>query len=364
MIPFTLGRYFAWRFLGAAFAVFFGVCTLVVLVDYIELMRRTSDLANISAWTVAKTSLYRVPQITERMLPFSVLVGSMTCYLNLSRRLELVVARSAGISAWQFVAPALIVALVMGLAATAVYNPMSAMLREVSKRLEGEMFGQGQSRLQQTLGGSFWIRQRSPDGQSILNANSSRKQGVQLGGITVFTFDQSGHFHERIEAKSAELDRGFWRLELASVYAAGAAPREYEAYRLNTYLTTEQVRESFATPETVSFWQLPLYIDMAERAGLVAVAYRLQYQLLIARPFLMVSMVLLAASVSLRFFRFGGVPQMVLSGIASGFLLYVLSKVSEDLSKAQLLHPVSAAWLPVMVGSVIGCLVLLYQEDG
>jgi lipopolysaccharide export system permease protein len=364
MIPFTLGRYFAWRFLGAALAVFFGVCTLVVLVDYIELMRRTSDLANISAWTVAKTSLFRVPQITERMLPFSVLVGSMTCYLNLSRRLELVVARSAGISAWQFVAPALVVALVLGLAATAVYNPMSAMLREISKRLESEIFGQGQSGPHQTLGGSFWIRQRSSEGQSILNANSSRKQGVHLGGVTVFTFDQSGRFHERIEAKSAELDRDFWRLEQARVYAAGAAPREYEAYRLNTYLTPEQVRESFATPETVSFWQLPLYIDMAERAGLVAVAYRLQYQLLIARPFLMVSMVLLAASVSLRFFRFGGVPQMVLSGIAAGFLLYVLSKVSEDMSKAELLHPVPAAWLPVLVGSVTGCLVLLYQEDG
>jgi lipopolysaccharide export system permease protein len=364
MIPLTLGRYFAWRFLGAALAVFFGVCTLVVLVDYIELMRRTSDLANVSAWTVAKTSLYRVPQITERMLPFSVLVGSMTCYLNLSRRLELVVARSAGISAWQFVAPALIVSLLLGLAATAVYNPVSAMLREVSKRLESEIFGQSQPGPHQSFGGSFWIRQRSSEGQSILNANSSRDQGLHLGGVTVFTFDQSGRFHERIEAKSAELDRDFWRLGQARVYAAGAAPREYEAYRLNTYLTTEQVRESFATPETVSFWQLPLYIDMAERAGLVAVAYRLQYQLLIARPFLMVSMVLLAASVSLRFFRFGGVPQMVLSGIAAGFLLYVLSKVSEDLSKAQLLHPVSAAWLPVLVGGVTGCVVLLYQEDG
>ena len=55
---------------------------------------------------VAKTSFFRVPQLTERLLPFSVLVGAMACYLALSRRNELVVARAAGMSAWQFVAPA------------------------------------------------------------------------------------------------------------------------------------------------------------------------------------------------------------------------------------------------------------------
>jgi lipopolysaccharide export system permease protein len=55
---------------------------------------------------------------------------------------------------------------------------------------------------------------------------------------------------------------------------------------------------------------------------------------------------------------------MVLSGVAAGFLLYVLSKVTEDLSKAELLHPVTAAWLPVLVGGLTGFVALLYQEDG
>ena len=55
---------------------------------------------------------------------------------------------------------------------------------------------------------------------------------------------------------------------------------------------------------------------------------------------------------------------MVLSGVAAGFLLYVLSKVTEDLSKAELLNPALAAWLPVLAGGMTGFVVLLYQEDG
>ena len=91
--------------------------------------------------------------------------------------------------------------------------------------------------------------------------------------------------------------------------SAASPPRDYDTYLVKTNLTAAQVRESFSTPETVPFWELPAYIEIAERSGLVAAGYKLQYHLLIARPFLLSAMVLLACSVSLRFFRFGGVAK-------------------------------------------------------
>jgi lipopolysaccharide export system permease protein len=90
----------------------------------------------------------------------------------------------------------------------------------------------------------------------------------------------------------------------------------------------------------------------------------MQFYKLLTQPLLLVAMVLLAAAVSLRFFRFGGVQKMVLSGIGAGFLLYILSKVTEDMSKAELLSPAIAACAPVFVGGLAGFMVLLYQEDG
>jgi lipopolysaccharide export system permease protein len=359
----TLSRYFGMRFLTSVIGSFVGVVALAAMIDYVELMRRGADWPNATAWILAKISMYRVPQLTERIMPFSVLVGAMSCYLSLSRRLELVVARAAGVSAWQFVAPAMIGAFVFGTVATTVYNPVSAVLHERSKRLEADMQGENLSALQENTSG-FWVRQKSADGSAIINANSSQEQGATLGGVSVFTFDNEGHFQARIEAKSATLQQGYWQLDDARVYTSGKAPDIEDSYRLATNLTLEQVRESFATPETVPFWQLPNYIDMADRAGLGAAGYRLQYQLLLARPFLLAAMVMLAASVSLRFFRFGGVQKMVLGGISAGFLLFVLSKITEDMSKSELMSPTAAAWIPVVVGGLTGFVALLYQEDG
>jgi lipopolysaccharide export system permease protein len=163
---------------------------------------------------------------------------------------------------------------------------------------------------------------------------------------------------------SSDLEQGHWQLQDARIYASGKSPDVEDSYRVPTNLTLEQVRESFATPETVPFWELPTYIELADRAGLGAPGYRLQYQQLLARPFLLAAMVLLAASVSLRFFRFGGVQKMVLSGITAGFLLFVLQKITDDMSRAELMPPMAAAWIPVVVGGLTGFVALLFQEDG
>ena len=363
MVTNTLGRYFAGRFVISAVGVFASIFVLLVLVDYIEMVRKTSGLVSASAINVAETSLFRVPQLLEKMMPFCILIGAMTCYLALSRRLELVVARAAGVSAWQFIAPALASAIALGVLATTAYNPMSANLRELSKKMEAELFGSAPGGGIQDASG-FWINQVNSDGQVIINAARSEQQGVRLTGLTLFQFDNDFQFKERIEAREATLEDGYWLFKSVRRYSLDSPPLEQDSFRLATSLTPAQVRNSFSTPETVSFWQLPSYIRSSESSGFATAGYRLQYHKLIAQPFLLAAMVMLAASVSLRFFRFGGVQKMVLSGVGAGFLLYVLSKVTEDLSKAELMHPIAAAWLPVFVGGLTGFLALLYQEDG
>ena len=67
MLTNTLGRYFAGRFVINALGVFASIFVLLVLVDYIEMVRKTSGLANASAITIAETSLFRVPQLLERL---------------------------------------------------------------------------------------------------------------------------------------------------------------------------------------------------------------------------------------------------------------------------------------------------------
>lgn len=371
----TLGRYLSARFATTILAVFGTVFALVFTLDFIELLRRAGDAEGATPAVMAQLSLYRTPSIAEQVLPFAVLFGSMATLLQLSRKLELVVARAAGISAWQFLGPGIAVALALGLLSVGAYNPLSALLRQQASTIESKVFG----RKMKGLGPEIWIRQRSADGQAIIRADSAAESagdpgavgigsvtvaGVTVAGVTAFLFDPEGRFVERIEAPEAALRDGYWEFRDARVFTTVEEPQAYGTYLLATGLDGSQVRQRFTPPESVSFWQLGATIARAEGAGLDATRYRLQQDVLLARPLLFVAMVFVAASVSLRFFRFGGVARLVLGGVAAGFVLYVVTEIMRDLGAAGLVGPAFAAWLPAVVGSLLGTLALLYQEDG
>jgi len=361
MIGLTLGRYLSGRFFGMIAMVFLTIFGLVYVIDFVETLRRAGDKPNATVGFVAFLALLRTPAVTEQVLPFCVLFGTMAAFLNLSRRLELIVARAAGISVWQFLVPPAGIALVLGIASVALLNPMSAEMKQRADVIENQLFGENGRKEGDT---SVWIRQKSVDGQAILRAEAITNGGNALKTVTAYLYDPSGRFAERVDADSAKLLPGVWQFQNARISAPGEDAHDVGHYMLATSLTSGQVAQTIASPDSVPFWDLPAFREQIETAGLDSTGYRLQYQMLLARPLLLIAMVLLAAAFSLRFFRFGGIGKMVGGGVAAGFMLYLATKFVGDLGGAGLLSAPVAAWSPAVVASMLGTLALLHQEDG
>lgn len=357
----TLGRYFAMRFVKAILGVFLTVFVLIFTLDLVELMRRSGEAEGATTLNLARLAFLRTPATAEMILPFAALFGALATFLNLSRKLELVVVRAAGVSAWQFSLPGVVVAGSLGLLATLAYNPLAAQFRQQAEAYESQLFARGR------LGGSekgVWLRQRSVDGETILRAARFDESRFTLVDVTAFSFDATGQFMERIEAAQAIHLRDHWRFETVRVLTAGIEPQEMDRYLLSTSVSREQLRSAVGQSQAVSFWALPGVVRSLELAGLDATRYRLRYQSLLAKPALLVAMVLLAASVSLRFLRSGGFAGMVLSGVAAGFVLYVATQIIEDLGSAGLVSTIFAAWSAPAIGGLMGTLALLHREDG
>ncbi len=361
MIGSTLGRYLSSRFFRMIVAVFATIFSLVFVIDFVELLRRTGNIAGVTTSSVAFLSLLRTPAVSEQVLPFCVLFGSMAVFLNLTRKLELLVARASGISVWQFLGPPVLIAVVIGISSVTLLNPLSAAMKQRADRLEATIFAQDGS---DPSGGAIWIRQTSVDGSSILRAAQEHDNNNLLSGVTAYLYDRAGQFLERVNAASAKLGDGVWTLSDAHVAEPGEEPRAFGTYLIATTLKPGQVSGISMSAEAVAFWDLPTLRQESESAGLDGSGYRLQFQTLLARPLLLVAMTLIAAAFSLRFFRFGGIGKFVGGGVAAGFVLYVATKFVGDLGGSGVLSPPIAAWSPAIVASMLGALALLNQEDG
>lgn len=360
----TFSFYIVRQFLLAIIGIFVACLVLVYIVDLSELLRRAGTREGVGFTTVAAMAFFKLPGMAERLFPFAVLFGSMIAFLRLSRRQELIVARSAGISAWQFIAPATAAVFLLGVGVIAVYNPIAAGFNAVFERMDATYLrGRGAGSIGAIEGG-LWLRQANNAGAAIVHAEKGTNQGLELFGVIVFQFGEKDEFLSRVDAERATFEQGRWRLENAWITRPDDQPVFAEEHWVDTSLSRTQVAESLASPSAISFWDLPNFIEIAEKAGLSADRYRVHYQFLLAQPALLCSMVLVAATFSLRLFRLGHVTRMVVGGILVGFALFLANHISRALGGSGVLPAFVAAWWPAVIASLASLTVLFYQEDG
>ena len=78
-------------------------------------------------------------------------------------------------------------------------------------------------------------------------------------------------------------------------------------------------------PESIDFFDLSNRIAIAKSFGFSTKALETQFHSLLSLPLLLVAMTLIAATVSLKFSRFNQSRSVILGGILSGFVLYVVT---------------------------------------
>lgn len=359
----TLPRYVARRVLLTIGSVFALCLVLIFMIDLVELLRIAGKTGNVSMLAIFGIVLLRLPSFAELTMPFAVLTGTIGAFLLLNRSAEIVVTRAAGMSVWQFMLPGLLTAAALGLMSNLLYNPLAASARAASERAYATAFGEESSLLNTRSAGS-WLRQDGVDGSSVMSAAAASNQGRSLSGAQIIQFDRHGDFVENVEAQHAELRDGFWELTNATVERPRATPEHYANYEISTYLTPTQVQETLGSEFSVSVWQLPALIDLAERAGLPATAFRVQFAALLSRPLQFAVMVLLAGTVALRTFRFGKIQTRVVVGLLFGFGFFILAEVTRQMGVAGLCSSMAAAFGPVIVAGMVSITVLLHQEDG
>ena len=359
----TLQSYVFLRFLRMVLFMTLGLAAMALLIDFTETSNRTGSLPQYTIAAALGISAMRLPFIVQVAFPFVVLAATIATLINLNRRYELVIARSAGMSAWQFLAPTWIAAAALGLLAALVLNPLAAGGFSLAQSIEGGWRGAADSR---TLPSEDpWLRQARQGGGSVLiTARQVTNGPVMLMGAVFVETGPEGGIVARHDAERAILEDGRWRLEAVQTHVAGARPIVRDRIALATDLDPAVIRQALVPAEMVSIYALPGQIAAARSFGVPASPFRMQFHSLVALPGLLVAMTLVAATVSLRFVRSGQSATMIVGGIVAGFVLYVVTALARSFGSAGVIAPVLAAWLPVVCGVLFGTAYLLHREDG
>ncbi|QNT79620.1 LPS export ABC transporter permease LptG [Entomobacter blattae] len=365
----TLSLYIGRQFSLSAITMILSLTGLVSLFDFIDLLRRVATKPNVSSSIVTKIALLHIPHFSLEILPFGILLGGIICFWRLTRSSELVVARAAGISAWQFLAAPVVSAFLIGIFAITAISPISSIMFRKAEYLDQTYLRTGGGPLTFT-GGELWVRQSDhelvPHGVAIMHAQQVKMDHGKLliSGVSLFRLDEKDILLLRMEAANGELGKKVWKLYNAHSLLPDHEPQYLGDISIPTDLTVTRVEDSFASPDTLSLWTLPGFIRLLERSGFSSIRHRLHFQSLLSLPLLASTMAFVAAGFSMRPSRRGGVMRMIGSGVAVGFALFAISKVTAQLGDSGTVPPFLAAWAPAAAGLCLALSLLLHLEDG
>ncbi len=359
----TFSAYVGRQFLFWFFSVTLILVVIILLFDLVELIRRTSGREGATFGIALFMAFLKMPSMIEKAIPFAMLFGSMFAFWRLNRSQELVVARASGVSVWQLLLPVILLAVVIGSFKVAVFNSLSSAMLLRYEQLKAKHI-RGKSSLAAVSDDGLWLRQATKAGHYVLHARQVTPHKMRLDDVIILMLEGTDKFVGRIDASHARLRKGRWVLTGARLTPSEGAPRYLPYHEIETDLTPENIQDSFAPPETLSFWALPRFISVLEAAGFSGLRHRLYWHSQLAVPVLLSAMVLLAATFSLRPMRRGGTGLAVVCGVATGFLLYFLSDVVSALGASARVPVALAAWSPAVVSCLLGTAMLFHLEDG
>lgn len=358
ILPLYIGRtYLKWFLI-----ILIGLLGVVFIFDVIELLRRSSGKIGITYSIILTMAALNLPEIGQKILPFIALFATMMTLWRLTRSQELIVVRASGVSVWQFLMPILgITVLLSGFYLFAV-NPLGALMKKSYRDLEDRYIER--SAMLDLSSAGLWIRQANESKQFLLHADSVTAPPMKLWNVMALVYDHNEKYLGRIDAETAMLENGKWQLHNAWVNDADKKPEKVAQYDINTALTFEKIQESMSPPNTVSFWELPGFISALEATGFPGRYHRMRFESLLAQPFFLCAMVLLAACFSLGLARSGGAFKAALVGIGIGSFAFGFNDMILTLGINQSLPTLLAAFAVPVIALSAAVTALLHLEDG
>ena len=353
----TISSYIGKQFFWSLLATTLVLVVVVMLGDGIELIRRVSS-KNLAGGEILALVMLKTPYLMLKLVPFIVLLGTISCFARLSKTQELTALRASGVSVWQFLLGPTVVCILVGTFNIALLNPLAAStLREYERRMN-VLFPDNAEGLV-TAGGSIWLKQPSSSGETIIYGAKVQENGTTLDGATLFQLNTNGAFKERLDASQMSLRGTQWQMQNVARLTPGQQAEFLPQLNMATPLTAENIQRSFTSPETLSVWALPSFIQNLRAAGFSTMAHEVHLQQIFASPALMMAMFLLAIPFALRLQRFGGVGQLMVIGVAVGFIFYLFNNIVVAYSLSGRLDAIVASWLPIMVAGLLGTTLLL-----
>ena len=359
--PFIIYKYFTKNLVQYFLIALFSLIALIFFIDLIELFRRASNkigvvhLQQANFYDILGMASLKITGNIEKILPFAVLIGSISCFNQWKKNNYYIITRSSGLSLWKIITPSLLCFFILGIFSITVLNPFSTIMNKKYENLETIFFKHKKVNNFSFDNKGFWMKQTFNGKTIIINAYKVNSKLQTLNDVNIFILNKNADFEKRVTAKTAKFDKNKLYLSNAIITDSQSLINSFSKYNLNLDLTSENINISILEPETIFIINLPNYILNMKKFGLNISKHLIHLFKLVCQPLLLISMILLSASLMLRSSERNVKVGIVSLTLVVGFSLYFVGDFVFALGSSEMLHPIVSGFGPTLIGLFSGC---------
>ncbi len=359
--PLILYKYFTKDLFKFFLLTLFFLIILIFFIDLIELFRRSSNKVGVNHLTkanfidlISMASLKIVTNI-QKLLPFAALIGSIACFNQWRKKNYYIISKSSGISLWKILSPILVSFFFVGLFSIIILNPFSTLLNKKYEKLETLFFGKANLQEFSFDTKGFWIKQVSENKYLIINASKIDEKINSLFNLNIFVYNKERVFEKRITAKKGRFTSKKLILEDLKLTDRNSTVLNLKKYDYSINFDSSRLNVAIKKPDKIFLFDYPYYLINMKKYGLNISKHLVHFFKLICQPILIISMILLSASLMLRSCEKKVEVGIVSLSLIVGFSLYFVGDFIFALGFSEKIPPLLAGFGPTLIGLFSGC---------
>lgn len=337
------------------------VLSLLVMVNLGSLIELITSIkiTNGSMSDAASITMLQVPNLIVNSMPFSVLTGSVISFFFLNRNSELIVLRSLGISAWQFILPSLMVALCFGTFLILLLSPISAFCQKEYMIYRGKILHKNNNFLEISQSG-IWLKVDNPE-KKIIYIKDLYNRGKFLSEMIIF---DGTNFANITISDLANINGDVLELTNVTIIHPDQKPKKVKSLKFDNFISLEELERSLPHPSTLNVFKIISTANKIQKLGFSITRYKVHFYQQLLQPLLLMALALVGSIIAIIPPRSSKISAPIIISLSAGCVIFFLNKIVLAYSSNDIIHPLTASLVIPAITILCCCAILLSYEDG
>jgi lipopolysaccharide export LptBFGC system permease protein LptF len=238
---------------------------LILILDFSEILRITAQYRSVSALEIIIMTLSKYFNNMTQLMHLVIFIGTASTFMALSKRNEMVIFTTLGISNYRIIINMIFVVFTVYLLFIFILLPINSSFSTFNQNIQKKLNSNGDTNIYLAENGIFF--KNFSEEYLFIKADKMNKTAEKMINVNVWVLDKNFVLLRTIFAQHAVIKKSQLILHNPSIIKKDSAVNISEDVSLDFKISPKNIIKSLGSPEQINLFKIPSFITILADCG-------------------------------------------------------------------------------------------------